>query len=402
MIKKLKKKFINIAMISVSAVLMLLVLSVNTANCISVWGEIRGTLKTIGDNRGKLPRPENTGKGFFDGKAERPYFIRYFVLYYDDNGNIVRADLDNIAAVTEDDIDSFVQKAVKNGEGYGRYGGYVFSVKKEGENKNSAVFLDCYRQMGTVTNFALLSLGAMALCICLVYVILHLCARKVIDPLIKAAEKQKQFITDAGHELKTPITVIATSLKVLEMENGKQKWIDKAQAQTEKLKELVNAMTFLSKMDEWESPVNMEDFDFTSAVKETANSFSDFAKEKGHRLITDICENTVYCGDEYAVRQLCSVLLDNAIKYASEGSDIFFKTEKLRKGVSVKCVNKCEKFEDGETEKIFHRFYRRDKSRSSDGFGIGLSLAQTVAESHAGYIKATEKNGTIEFYAELK
>lgn len=406
MIKKLKKKFISIAMIAVTAVLLLLVLSVNTANCLSVWSEVRGTLKSISDNRGKIPRPdENIDKNIediFAGRAEKPYFTRYFVLGYDDDGNVAFADLENIAAVTEDDIGEFVQKALKNGEGYGRYGGYAFLVTVNGENKNSAVFIDCYRQMGTLANFAILSFFAMVVCVGLVFFILHLCARKIIDPIIKATEKQKQFITDAGHELKTPLTVIATSLKVLEMENGKHKWIDKALAQTEKLKELVNAMTSLSKMDEGASTVNMRDFDFSSAVWETVDSFVDFALEKGHKLVYDICKDTVYKGDEYAVRQLCSVLLDNAVKYASDGSDIQFKAEKLRHGVAIICGNRCEEFAEGETEKIFHRFYRRDKSRSSDGFGIGLSLAQTIAESHNGSIRATEKNGYIEFYAELK
>ena len=117
-----------------------------------------------------------------------------------------------------------------------------------------------------MVNFGILSLCATAGCILLVYIIVVLCSRRAIDPLIKASERQKQFITDAGHELKTPITVIATCLKVLEMENGKQKWIDKAQAQTEKLTSLVNSLVALSKADE-DAPVNFMPFDIKTSIR---------------------------------------------------------------------------------------------------------------------------------------
>ena len=137
------------------------------------------------------------------------------------------------------------------------------------------------------------------------------------DRLQTTENARRRFVSDASHELKTPITVIATSLKVLEMEVGEQKWIDKAQAQTEKLKELVNSLVTLSRMDEEETPLKFADFDISAALSETADSFNESAEAAGHRLITDIAPDIHYNGDEYAVRQLVSILLDNAVKYAS-------------------------------------------------------------------------------------
>lgn len=197
--------------------------------------------------------------------------------------------------------------------------------------------------------------------------------------------------------------VIATSLKVLEMEVGKQKWIDKAQAQTEKLKELVNSLVTLSRMDEKGTPLKFADFDISAAVSETADSFNESSEAAGHRLITKIAPNLYYNGDEYAVRQLVSILLDNAVKYASPDSPITLKLEKDRKGVVIRSSNGCDNIGEEDTKKLFDRFYRADKARGSGGFGIGLSIARSIAEAHKGSIKAELTDSrTIEFTVHLK
>ena len=178
----------------------------------------------------------------------------------------------------------------------------------------------------------------------LVYVMIVLCSRRAIAPVIQASERQKQFITDASHELKTPITVIATSLKVLEMEVGQQKWIDKAENQTEKLTELVNELVMLSRIDEEASPLQMADSPVSDALAETAESFRDFAASAGHTLDVRVTPGLTYCGDEYAIRQLVSILLDNAVKYAAPDTPIVFSLAKgaARRrhphGKSVRCA----------------------------------------------------------------
>ena len=187
------------------------------------------------------------------------------------------------------------------------------------------------------------------------------------------------------------------------MEVGEQKWIDKAQAQTEKLKELVDSLVTLSRMDEDETPLQFADFDISAAVSETADSFADTAEAAGHRLETDIAPGIRYTGDEYAVCRLVSVLIDNAVKYASPGSPITLRLEKDRRGVVIRSSNGCENVDADETKKLFDRFYRTDKARSAGGFGIGLSIARGIAEAHKGSIKAEFTDGnTIEFTAYLK
>lgn len=268
-----------------------------------------------------------------------------------------------------------------------------------------AIFLDSYQELHAVVTFAWMSLAAAAVCVALVYVIIVLCSRRAIAPVIQASERQKQFITDASHELKTPITVIATSLKVLEMEVGQQKWIDKAENQTEKLTELVNALVTLSRMDEEVSPLQMADFSISDALTEAAESFRDFAVSAGHELDVRVTPGLTYCGDEYAIRQLVSILLDNAVKYAAPDTPISFSLEKGRRGVVIRTENRCDALDTAALGRLFDRFYRADPARSAEtgGFGIGLSIARSIAEGHRGTIRAESPDGrTIVFTAELK
>ena len=422
MIRRLRNRFILIAMLSVTAVMGLLTLILNGANMLCADGDLQKTLTLIYENEGSIPvapgkngetgeagEPlaappdgEKGGRGPFT--QETPYSTRYFVLRYQDDGTLVRADLDNIASVTADDAQEYVAVAQKNGAGYGRYGDYRFLVGSVGNDKNMAVFLDSYQTFRSMHLVLLWSLLADAACVLLVLLLVILLSRRAIDPLVRSAQQQKQFITDASHELKTPITVIATSLKVLEMDVGKQKWIDKALLQTDKLTGLVNSLVTLSRMDEEESPLKMEEFCISEAVAETAESFEEFSASKGHKLLCSVAPGLSYCGDEYAIRQLASVLLDNAVKYAAEGSDITLSLEKGRRGVLLRSSNRCDAPENIDTNKLFDRFYRADPSRSASGagYGIGLSIARSIAEGHHGSIRAALHGDEIELTAELR
>lgn len=407
MIKQLRQKFIRIAMLAVTAVLILLCAIINTANYISVDSELTQMLEVINQNQGTLPfaphmhKPDRRPDGQFT--METPYSTRFFVLRYTDDGTLIQAELDKIAAITPEDTSKYLDIAIKHGEGYGYTSGYKYYVTSNGDNRRMAIFLDCYKEMRSVSMIAVLSFAAAAVCIVIVYITVVLFSRKAVDPVVRSTQRQKQFITDAGHELKTPITVIATSLKVLEMETGKNKWIDKSQAQTEKLKDLVNSLVTLSKMDEEDSPLKFDHFNISAAVLETAESFTDFATSKGHSLELAVSPDIEFYGDEYSVRQLVSILLDNAIKYADDDTAIYLALDKSKKGVTIRTANECETAQNIEFDKLFDRFYRADKSRTSGGFGIGLSIARSIAEGHKGSVRAKCENGhTVEITAELR
>lgn len=424
MIKQLRKRFIRIAMLSVTTVMLILSLIVNIANFISTNSDLNQMLDIICENRGSIPirkEPDADAPGKpekpddnpmlkpndhkYNFNQETPYSTRFFYLRFDENGKQLQADLGHIAAITDGDVNEYISVALEHGVGYGYYSNYKFRVIQQKNQEYAAVFLNCYQEIHAVKTVALYSFLAMVICIIFVYISVVFFSKKAIDPVVRSTRQQKQFITDAGHELKTPITVIATSLKVLEMETGKQKWIDKAMLQTEKLKELVNALVTLSRMDEEESPLKLDYFSISDAVKETAESFVDYARSSGHELQIEVCAGIEYYGDEYAIRQLVSILLDNAVKYASAGSSIRFSLSRNKKEVVIYCANECEILNPGDLEHLFDRFYRADQSRNTQtgGFGIGLSIARSIAEGHKGSILAQcPSNNRIEFVVKLK
>lgn len=408
MINRLRRQFIMIAMLSVTLVVLLTAVSINVFNYLSTDKSLSGTLQMIEENQGMIPqfpggKPGKPPRGQFT--PETPYSTRYFVLYYSADGTLDRADMRHIAAVTEEDADRFLSVALSRGEGMGYTGDYKYYVTRAGENRYLAIFLDCQKELHSIRTFALISLLVAAICVALVYMLIWLFSKKAIEPTVKSVEKQKRFITDASHELKTPLTVIATSLKVLEMEVGRQKWIDKAQAQTEHMTRLVNDLVTLARLDEEKPPLRFVRFDISGVVAETAESFRDFAAAKGHPLEIDVAPGLSCRGDEYAIRQLVSVLLDNAVKYADSGGSIRFRLEAAPKGAVLRVSNPCAGLDTTELDKLFDRFYRPDRSRSKQtgGFGVGLSIARSIVEAHHGSIRAEcPEDGIIQFVVALR
>ena len=432
MINRLRKKFIKITMISVASLVTVLCLIINLANFIITDGDLNAVLRSIQQNRmgmiermaetdrqrtedadddddDDVPSPDDfKDKEMFDHMGrinpEAEYSTRFFVLNFDDAGNLTHARLDRIASVTQDDTQEYLKTAVEHGEGFGYKGHYKFYVVKDGENMWQAVFVDAYSQINSMLWIAGLSLASMIICTLIAYFIVIKFSRRAVDPVIKNIETQKQFITDASHELKTPVTVINTNLKLVEMDIGENKWITKAQNQTEKLSELINSLVSLAKMDEENPTLEFSKFDLSFTAQEVFDSFSDFSLSNSHELIPDIQPDTGYNGDEYLIRRLMSVLIENAVKYSAENTPIEFSVHKSKKGAVITTRNEYSGERIKDHDKLFERFYREDESRSSGGgFGIGLSLARSIAEAHKGTITAFDDDkGAIIFKAELK
>lgn len=414
MIKRLQRKFIRIAMLSVAAVMAALCFLVNAAYYIYVDNELSDMLYMIADNRGSIPtvpdpRPPEPGA---DGRhpdgpftMETPYSTRYFVLLYDDSGELSEMKLDYIASVDSDNVERYLTAAASNGEGMGYIDSYKYYVVRNGDNRNTAVFLDCYQEQRMLRAVAAVSVLAAAVCIVGVYVLVCLLSKKAVEPFIESSQRQKQFITDASHELKTPLAVMTTGLSVLELEVGENKWTAMLKSQTEKLSSLVCALVTLSRMDEEKPKLNVKGFDLSAAVVDTAEAFTVHAESTGHVLDVDIAPSMKYRGDEALIRQLCSVLLDNAVKYALTDSTVSLTLMRERGYAVLRCVNECEPISDEDMKHLFDRFYRTDKSRNSStgGFGVGLSIARSIAEAHGGTISASApRPGMIEFTVMLK
>lgn len=408
MIHKLQRKFIAIAMASVTLVMLVLGVSINVISFFSTNNALNARLEMIFENEGSVPQfpaPGNPAqKRDPHFTAETPFSTRYFVLRYTGSGELLKVNMKNIAAVTEEDAETYLNIASEHGEGFGYSGNYKFYVASTKDNHYMAIFLDCYDELRAFQVFAFVSLLVGFACIVLVFILVVLLSKRAIAPTIQSMEKQKQFITDASHELKTPLTVINASLKVLEMDMGESKWIDKIQGQTNKLSRLVNDLVTLSRLDEEHPPLHCNDFDISAAVAEVADSFRDHAAAQGHILETEITSDLSYHGDEYAIRQLTSILMDNAVKYADPDSPIRLLLKKEKRGISLQAENLCASFNAEDADKLFDRFYRADKARSNQtaGFGIGLSIARNIVDAHHGSIHADHtESGMIRFIVHL-
>ena len=211
-----------------------------------------------------------------------------------------------------------------------------------------------------------------------------------IKPAIKSKKKQKQFITDANHELKTPLTLILTNVDIAEAELGNNEWLDDIRSESERMSKLVNRLVTLSRMDEGKTNEKNCEFDLSEVVNDAVEEFSELAAMYGKSLTADISKGIKYHGDEAELRQLTALLLDNAVKYCDDNG--FIKAELYqKKHIVLYVTNSCKNVDSIQLERLFDRFYREDSARTAgSGFGIGLSIAQSITEKYNGTVKAVK------------
>lgn len=222
----------------------------------------------------------------------------------------------------------------------------------------------------------------------LMLLLVILLSKKTIAPVARSIEKQKQFVTNAGHEIKTPLAIILANTDAMELHNGENKWSKNIRAQTLRLSGLMQNLLMLAKMDESSAKLPMCSFDISTAAEDTVNAFTEPAALKGVMIEQDIQKGLNLNGNRDSIIQLMTVLLDNAVKYTESGGTIRAKLSGNDKNIALSIANTCEPIDH--PEKLFDRFYRGDSARTqkNGGYGIGLSVAQAIAELHKGTITA--------------
>ena len=217
---------------------------------------------------------------------------------------------------------------------------------------------------------------------------------RIVKPFSDNYEKQKRFITDAGHELKTPLTIIDADAEILEMDFGENEWLQDIQAQTSRLADLTNALVMLSRMEEGVSTGTKIEFPLSDIVDEVCHTFQAPAQVQQINLDSKIEPLISMNGDENAIRGLITILLDNAVKYTNENGTISLTLEKKKNRIYLSVFNTTESISKEQISHVFDRFYRTDASRNSQtgGYGLGLSIAAATVESHHGKISAETKD----------
>lgn len=398
MIRKLKIKFVLLAMISLLILLVSIVTGMNIFNYNSVVSDADVTLDLLSGNKGDFPD--------FDGerppmlppfmRIETPYESRYFSVLLDESGNILQTDTRRVKAINEADAVIYGQKAFQTGKERAFLKEYRFIRTSEG-TVTRIIFLDCGKQLHTYRKFLISSICmSTAGFLCFFGVIIFF-SGKILKPVTESYEKQKRFITDAGHEIKTPLAIIKADADVLEMEFGENEWLDGIRDQIQRLSGLTSDLVYLSRMEESDSDIPMIEFPISDVVSETAMSFQALAQTQNKAFLCEIPPMLSYTGNEKAIRQLVSILMDNALKYSPEHGQISIALKKTSRQLCISVYNTSAQPITGEQlAHLFERFYRADSSRSSQsgGYGIGLSVAKAIAAAHNGKITANSPDGS--------
>ena len=389
MFKSLRKKFIATAVGSVAVVIAILAIALNFINFNKLEERIDTTLLDASRSQALIKIFAEDGDDLVITKnsSSATEYNSFSIAKVDNNGRIIKAYRDDSLIEDQDTLQSKVIEALEKGKTSGFIGSYRF-LKVETNVGNLILFLNCQHELDSyesfVKNSVLISIGV----ILSVLVLIILISKKVIAPIQETYLKQKQFITGASHELKTPLAIISSNADVLEMMNGDSKWTTNIHNQVDRLTSLVNSLVVFSRMEEKDT-VERTSFDLTETLKSRIEDFDELANFQKKYIVTDIDENLNYYGEKDSIIQLMDILLENAIKYAPEDSDILVKLNKNRKYATLKVSNKAN-VEKGDLSKVFDRFYRLDESRNSaiKGYGIGLSMAQLIAEKHKETIQA--------------
>ena len=389
MIRKLQKRFIMIAMSAAIIVTGIIYGIITLENYYIMNRQLDGLLNLISENGGKIPeyKPRNDELSEYITE-ETQFSTRYFIIRTNNNGDIIETDMEYIAAVGQEDTQKILEEILEDDKQTGYYNNYKYKITQE-ETGKFIVFLDCSMQLNNFKSTTEKSIIIIAIGIFIVFLFVSILSKRVLSPIIKNIEKQKQFVTDAGHELKTPVAVIMANADVLEMTSKENNELVRSiKNQAKRLDSLIKSLLSLANIEERRIEVNYIEFSITDMIKEEITEFKALAQNK--EIIYDTNQNIIMKADSNSIKQLITILLDNAIKYTPDNGKIKIKTEKQGKNVKIQFANTCENVKAINTNKIFDRFYREDKSRSKtkEGYVIGLSIAKSIVELHKGKISA--------------
>ena len=318
MLKQMRWRFIGAAMAAFTAVVLTLLCFVNLWNYHSMTDqqdEALAHLLEVEDQQKPFSREKDAPP--FDDWAhfspEVQYSLRFFSVHYDADGTVLRVDQDHVASLSEEDAKAYADAALAHQKAQGYESGYRYLVHTT-DQETVVLFLNSERELQRMHSLLWITLVIAGVCLVVVFVLVVLLSRRAILPYLKNMEAQKQFITNASHELKTPLTAIATSADVLAMEHGDDEWVRNIQAQAARLAKLITNLVTLSRLDEENPFPARASFSLSDALWEISEPFVSLSQAKGKTYTQEIADGLTVVGDRTAIQQMVSILLDNALK----------------------------------------------------------------------------------------
>lgn len=407
MIKQIKRRFITGIMASALVLLVVVLALVNLLVFINTDTKANEMLNVIKDSHGVINYMDDTDINILDyfnpeGQIGNQgiYAVRFFYVRFAENGEVQTVNTEHFENISAETAEELAHKAIESGKNSAYINSSFKYIIDESEGNISTVyFMNMSNEFKSTNSILRSSFIAGFAVYAVMFIIVVLISDRVVQPIVENTVRQKQFITDAGHELKTPIAIISANAEVLEMMNGENEWITSIKNQTERLSALIKNLLVLSKAEEKSKNESFSEVAISDIVSATVASFSAVAYRSGKRLFAEVQPTLTLWGNDKAIAELTNILLDNAVKYAADGSKIELSLYKKGRQIILQTENVLEKGTTVNTDRLFDRFYRSDKSRSREtgGYGIGLSIAKAIADSHKATLHAESVKNKIRF-----
>lgn len=408
MIKKLRLRFIIAALLSILFVLSATIATINIINYVNADKESQKSLNMIVENERKDREDrENGGFAGFGGQP-RPGDHRnrehYFVAVFTPEGEFIYSDTSHIFTISEEDAKNLATEVFFMKEAQGKINNLRYTKESVtetiGMTQYQSVyisFIDDSERMNAFNDFFKNSIMIAGVSYVVIAALIIVSSHFVFKTSEESYRKQKAFITNASHELKTPLTIINTDVEILKMDNGDNEWTDSITDQVRRLTAMTNQLVTLSKLDEG----SIKDYTFayvslTDAANETVTAFAPTFEKNEFKFSCDIDDNIVVKGNRNLLNELFYILLDNALKYAKPRGDVSLKVKKNKNRIFITFENDIEDTEV-DVNQLFERFYRSPHFSKKEGSGIGLSIAKEIADIHKARISASINNNKIIF-----
>ena len=437
-IRKLRIQFILVATLAYMTAMMLMGAILYATNALVTNRQINSILDYIVEHEGELPDPEDleaeakkrrslaqeTGEPedeehgkismeeIFGSPLEESYstpeFLystRYFAVIFDEKEEPLEVKISHISTVDENSAIEYASSVFQRFLSQGIRGVYFYKKANLDNGNIIVVFLDSRNQVATRSRLFYTTLIVLGFGLFIVLFIMHQLSYRIIQPEIENAKRQEQFITNASHELKTPLAVIRANTEVEQMLHGEDEWNTSTLRQVDRMTSLIQNLVLISRAKEKSGESAAILVDVSSILADTVKTFTPVATQEGKKISETLAEGLAILGEESEIRQLASLLIDNAIKYCDEGGEITIVLQPVKKTqVKLTVSNSYAEGENINYSRFFDRFYRQDEAHSIDkgGFGIGLSIAESLVHQYRGTISASWKDGVISFTCLLR
>lgn len=401
-IHRMRLKLTAAAFATTSLVLTLVLVGMNLMSWQELCNRVDGVIDLIEDAGGVLGNldinnidaPPSRSIAW-EALQEISYDARYFTVTFDEHGETLRTDLSSIASVDEPSARDMAQEVMNHSQQTGFYGNYRYRIAPT-KDGSMVIFFYCYDDLNYFRAFQHTSILMGVLGLIAFAAIVIPFSRVATRPVQEAQRRQRRFVTDASHELRTPIAIISSATDVIEIESGSSEWTQSIHNQAHRLEDLTNKLLALAKADEGGRSLTKVELDVSQLVLSRAEDFEAVSLASQKPLECDVQTQVTYFANRSMIEQVVTILLDNAFKHSSEHAQVLLSLSGGNQHVTLKLTNDVENMAPGEHPELFGRFYRSDSSRSfSGGHGIGLAVVRAVAEAHGGSVRAYCKDNRL-------